>query len=59
MAIALEVGVGYLLLEFAAHTLEVLGALGSAGAVSSRALEPLLNYADKLLVLVKSYLLHL
>ena len=43
MAVALEIGIGYLLLEFLAHAFVVLRTLNTAGAVSARALQAFLN----------------
>lgn len=55
MAIALVALVGYLLAELAAHTLVVLGAFETAGAVASCALESFLHRLYDGLVLVKAY----
>ena len=53
MAIALEALVCYLLLELLAHALEIIGALKTAGAISARPLQALLDHLDDLLVFVK------
>ena len=54
MAVSLKIGIGNLLAELLAHTLEVLGALKSAGTVSALLPEPLLYGCDYLLVFVQT-----
>lgn len=56
MAIALVVGILYLITELLAHTLVFGGSCKTAGAIAARALESLLYRANDLLVVVKLYL---
>ena len=56
MAVALEIGVLDLRLEFLAHALVFLGALETAGAVTALALKALLHRPNDLLVGVQSNL---
>ena len=56
MAIALKIGILYLLAKLSAHTFVVLGVLASAGAIAACALKSFLDRLYYLCVLVKSYL---
>lgn len=52
MAVALKIGVGYLLTEFLTHTFVILGAFKAAGAVTAGAFKPRLNGIGNLLIFV-------
>ena len=52
MAISLIIGICYLITEFAAHTLKILCARKSAGAVTARAAKPLLDRLNNFLIFV-------
>ena len=53
MAVALEIGIGDLILEFLTHTLGSLRALHAAGAVSAGALESLPDGLNDLLIWIE------
>ena len=55
MAIALVILVGYLLLELTADAFVLLGSFKTAGTISSRTAQSLLNGGHDLLILIKSY----
>ena len=56
VAIALEIGVGYLLAEFLADAFIFLGPLKTAGAMAARPLKTFLYAFYNFLILIKRYL---
>ena len=54
MAVALEIGVLYLLLEFLTHTFCIVVSFAAAGTVSPRLLKPLFDHFNYLGVFVQS-----
>ena len=55
VAIALEIGVCYLLPEFLANTFVFLSPFQATGAVAAGALQTFLDHLDHFLVIVQSY----
>ena len=55
MAVALELGVCYLLAEFAADAFIILGALKAAGAISALLLQALLDIRNYFGIFIQSY----
>ena len=55
VAIALEIGVCYLLAEFFANTFVFLSPFQATGAVAAGALQTFLDHLDHFLVIVQSY----